>query len=34
MLFEYKGFLGMVKTRIESDGTFANKELYQALDRR
>jgi hypothetical protein len=34
VLFEYKGFVGMAKTRIGDNTVFRNKELYQAIDQK
>jgi len=34
VLFEYKGFLGMAKTRIGESKFYRNEELYDIIDRR
>jgi hypothetical protein len=32
VLFEYKGFLGMGRTRIESSGHYCNREVYEVMN--
>lgn len=34
MMFEYKGFLGMARTKLPDSGKFKNRELFESFDQR